>query len=140
MTRRDRAAMVLAYEWCRSSVAIPDPLYRADQALRFGGPMARSIFENIRHTTTRLTRARLALLLRAMLRAPQDAYETVCGECGTAYCREFYEDEPGAKFMHAWFEHQDCNCDGMTGDDPFSRPLRYRALWESAPPHTERTR
>ena len=89
-----------------------------DDALRIGGPVTRVIRWSLRGDDSRLLRARLALLLRAMLRADAgDFGRWVCPGCG----EECYE---AARY---------CYRDG-TGE--LARPMvphrRITPLWELA--------
>lgn len=111
LNRRDRAALVLAYEWCRASFRWTRDSHRkhreedaqfaaglATEALDLGGDAGEDIVagtvkrnggETLR-ISSRLLRARLALYLRALLRAdagdfgPLRSYSIRydCGVCG----------------------------------------------------------
>lgn len=135
MTRRDRAALQLAYECVRGHER---GTFTYLEPLRFGsrpGGIAYTIrraYDRARFNTepvtdlrmleerkqyNRVLRARLALLLRALLRE-DEGYEYVhrCGPIGDA--QECGNDEYGI-FEHSGYEVR--------------APIRYQALWEFAP-------
>ena len=130
LSRRDRCAMALALECCRADGDPADTLY-------YGGPMATLLAEAHtecslelhdpwmeRMTDTRevrLLNARIALLLRAMLRADRgDFGPWRCGECG-GEC-----------------ERRDDHCYRI-GEGELAIPMtptrRIRPIWEIAPAH-----
>lgn len=114
MSRRDRAACVLAYEWCRT-------WHRPDEAVDAVGAVLDVLLlgcvtcDNItdaiptlRSRDTRVARARLALLLRVLLRADVEDF--------------------GPTAWHGCH----CACDGENGG---LLPARYTPAWERAPAH-----
>lgn len=118
MTRRDRAALSLAYECVRRNTAgefcdgkslrvvneARTVLLCGTDGLRGERMEAFGVYEaSAVIVPSRLLRARLALLLRAMLREVPMAF--VVRDDGDGCLSSMYE------------------------------PLRYHALWESAPPH-----
>ena len=128
MTRRDRAALSLAYECVRLEPipavgACPRVTDAAEVLSYYGGETAMHIACALesRYLRTRdewrLLRARLALLLRALLREP--AIEGDCVLCGGSAC--------SADDANCIREGGCCPCEGRL------RWRRYRALWESAP-------
>jgi hypothetical protein len=135
LTRRERAAMQLALAIIRESVTEYGPGYRwidgyvcavvssADHTLRLGQflPLNDALFGSCCGTAPRLVRARLALYLRARLRA--DA-----GDCG----RTTPIPLP-AKCRH-WMHEQDS--DGRCGYlrcGCWTWTHRITPLWQSAP-------
>lgn len=136
LSRRDRAALVLAYECVRASVVRFRSVHRghAIWALRIGVetlPILDAFTAALRaEDDTRLVTARLALLLRVLLRAAEEEALldhggpgvgmewTVCLRCdGTA----------------AHPEGRSCyECRGV---GLIAYPLRYTPLWEHAKPH-----
>jgi hypothetical protein len=134
MTRRDRAALVLAYE-CLRSVDYDDPsgylpwkrVYSAECSLRSGSDAFTGLIVALVEAQRaddawipdpasqcgRLLRARLALLIRAVLRA--DA-----GDYGRMVCTCFGEPRDVATHRDARY------CEKP-------HPIRYTPLWQSAP-------
>lgn len=126
MSRRDRACLVLALEGARVARWPDGPWMAPDFLAESDGPpldvhrawwaaawdLARYDAGGPRwpRSTERLLRARLALLLRALLRADAGDF----GPTAWAGCR--------------------CSCDGDNGG---WQATRYTPLWELAPQHIE---
>lgn len=114
VTRRDRAAMRLALCQLRAG-----ELGTAIGTLREGGDESHRIgcaaFDAWADTGLHLVTARLALYLRARLRAE-------AGDCGPLYCTCF--DEPRAVATHRDARH----CRKL-------HPMRITPLWEQAATH-----
>jgi hypothetical protein len=127
LTRRDRAAMQLALEVLRNHRRFPAVgLGQAADVLGYGPPRleewaAPARWSNRSPRSARLLRARLALYLRAVLRADAGHYVewrcSVCGEEAYASARFCYRD----------------------GDGPNAIPMephrRITPLWERAAAH-----
>lgn len=116
LTRRDRAAMRLAYESCRSHTDPDMARVWAYCALECGGDVAAQIVDAMdRQLPTRVTtllelrllRTRLALLLRAMLRGECSCNPDLMRRCDRSDCPYFWQGGLGM-------------------------PRRYTALWERA--------
>lgn len=138
MTRRDRAALALAYECLRrqrgrSVYPHEEALITAINALSCADDERLWLLVDERftastgHHATRLLRARLALLLRVLLRAADDDVFSI--ECPA--CR--HRGEHGRMVawpFHRWKgkTHLLCGC----GDDAWIDGLRIRPLWEIA--------
>jgi hypothetical protein len=141
MTRRDRAALSLALEVLRaeygSAGLAADVLERGDDA---AGALGEAVEgqRNLDHhyrccgggpvssaSARRLLRARLALVLRAMLRADAGDYgPRMCRDCGGPYPRGVWEPcRAGTEHWHG--------CRGVAA--------AYTPLWELAPAHDGRT-
>lgn len=133
MTRRDRAALVLAYEvlraWgdpCgqRAAVHASGLCSRALDALRLGDDVSRAIFDAYMSgpwIDPRLLRARLALLLRVLLRADAgDFGEVACERCGSVGDGTH---ERGEACGACWVRY---------GTWSSYRPRRYTPLWDAA--------
>jgi hypothetical protein len=106
LSRRDRAAMELALEELRRE----DFVYRCGNVLAYGGRISLDLIEEVTGAwvRSRLLRARLALLLRCLLRVDRgDFGATVWVGCN-------------------------CVCDGDNGGWV---PAPVRPLWADAPPH-----
>lgn len=136
MTRRDRAACVLALECSRDKN--PDCITTAMQVLAYGGPIETWIAlrrvilgEGLTHVVVRLVRARLALYLRALLRA--DA-----GDCGRVGMRcSICGANRGQRHCRCCAVHQGsvmCSCWGAWKD----RPALFTPLWQLAGATRER--
>ena len=135
LSRRDRAAYVIAYECLRSG-----DLGEAGDALSCGvrswngnGFTERLMLACGTVPTDRLLHARLALYLRALLRADAgDCGKWHCPKCGSRWLvREDYDEEDGRRMWwcgkeRLWRFYDDCD----------SVPVRsYRPLWERARRH-----
>lgn len=126
LTRRDRCAMALALECVRGDNGVA-AFMRARRALALGGFGSTSaqvydaFSDAIALGAWRLLRARLALLLRAMLRADAgDFGPCVCRDCGHAYRPGPWERcEAGTERWHG--------CRGVH--------RRITPAWERAPRH-----
>lgn len=128
LSRRDRAAMVLAYEALRLGHlgAAMDILGHGDEEAYRLRVVARSEFDWVcfdrRERSYRLLRARLALLLRVLLRADAGDYgEVTCERCGN---RGDGTHETGEPCGLCW---QTC-----VEPVPSYRPRHFAPLWESA--------
>jgi hypothetical protein len=152
LSRRDRKAIDLAGDWLRASFSRSreshrkqrdgDAVFRLEMAfdaLDLGGDVADDLIASF--TTrgghalprTRTLRARLALLLRALLRADSGDFgrtwtDLVCSHCGrrevwdkasTMVCTPLYPRVKGA-------------CLGILEPRRSDRIRRYTALWERA--------
>lgn len=137
LTRRDRAACVLAYECLRSphwTTTRSRPLdadHRVGAAIVCLQQSSRGLWRHVKHEWTkidndpRILRARLALALRALLRADADDYggRWACTVCGSK------------NYTHALFTGRmvsRCNDCGEYGAPDWT--IRIRPLWEMAPP------
>jgi hypothetical protein len=154
MTRRDRAAMRLALEVLRaeygSAGLAADVLERGDDAAEAlgeavegqrnldhhyrccgGGPVSSA------ESARRLLRARLALVLRAMLRADKGDYgEIACTGCGDS---DSYH-RPGDGCRDCWIEHWQLTGQIISDNErPRYERVRIAPLWERAPAHDGRT-
>ena len=126
LSRRDVAAMELCLGRIRWLGGMPDVRWPTAsleclEPLRYGDAAARDVRRAAdravaQGTDRRLLRARLALLLRVLLRADRD---------------EMYEHEP--RYFH---DCRDRFAEGWTTDrlGNWWRPIRVRPLWEDAPP------
>jgi hypothetical protein len=140
LSRRDRAAMLLALEGIRHDVRWmygvagtgvplevlaygPGDLYAAVMDARV------LLLAKDWRTATRLLRARLALALRVLLRASGTEESGAPG----GYAIDACETCGGYGLRPGWYDDVDCvTCDGCGTREV---PIRVRALWEMAPPH-----
>lgn len=133
MTRRDRAAMVLAYEGLRVRLDANEAAYRAQCVLTFGDDAAYAVSRAHADAWNamrkgRVRRARLALLLRVLLRADAEP-ETLggrwaCVECGST------------RYAPAWFSGLGRSvCRDCTSGSGIDWTYRIRPLWELARRH-----
>jgi hypothetical protein len=138
LSRRDRAALRLAYE----VLLRDDAVGHARRALSLGGPMSRAI-EDASYALAaplgmRILRARLALLLRVVLRVDRGDFGALRCEHGARTLWRVLptsewpsRDEPRLAYA--------CPCLGAWRPCVEPWPLRViRPLWESAPPHDGR--
>ena len=131
MTRRERHALELAYDWLRMLTASPEgafnALREASAVLGFGGDDARELRRSVaiiarttwrssreKADTHRLLRARLALAIHAILRA--DA-----GDCGPMMTR------------CDWCLRAQSHATWCEADDAGIHRLSFTPLWQSAP-------
>ena len=132
LSRRDRAALTLAYECLRGGAQDPPrtggSIYEARAALESGGRFARLLAYNTwcfgSTPARRMMSARLALYLRAVLRADLEDYggtRTFCRECG-------YRSAGHA----AWWSHG-AGQEGRHGARVAIATRVICPLWERAP-------
>lgn len=127
LSRRDRAAMQLALEWLRENPwHMVDRIDAAERALFLGGSTSRRVQRGMhgfasRSQPWRMTRARLALCLRAVLRADRGDCGPKRKRCPACGWREGIASEALTDAMR--------DCDEWPRDE--WRP--YRPLWEQAP-------